>query len=148
MRGQCAVIPGCRSILAPQQIQIAAGVKRLGQPLTLREAGLQLCHDALLFVQITAIPRQFHQQVQPPSAVLILRVGQCFSLGLGEPLQLKVAGRGGHGKARAALCVEIRLPRQRMVLRARVGVMAGVVVGIAQAAQFGRGQAGLRAHFS
>ena len=146
VRGQIAVILNRRRILAPQQVRIAAVVERLGQPRTLREARLHFRHDAPLFVQIVAVAGHFHQQIKPPRAVIVRRVGQCFGLGRAQQLQLQVAGRRGHGKARAAGFVEACMARQRAVLLACLLVMAGVVVSVAQAAQLRDGQAALRAH--
>ena len=137
MRGQVAVILHRRRILAPQQIHIAAGIKRLGQPLALRKARsisatMLRCSSRSSRLRANSISRY-----KPPRAVLVLRVGQRLGLGVGQPLQLQLAGRRGHGKSRSRARHPARLPRQRMILLAGLLVAASVVVGIAQAAQLG-----------
>ncbi len=102
--------------------------------------------NALLIGGIVAVARQFHQQIEPARAVLVVGVGQRLHLRRSQPLQLQLAGGLGHGKAVAGRGIEARLARQNAILLGCLGVAPGVVVGIAQAAQLGHRQCRLGAH--
>ena len=117
-----------------------AGKERVGQPRAARKPGFHLGDDLLLIGGIVAVAGQLHQQVEPPRAVFVGRVGQRLNFGRRQALQLQLAGGFGHGKSVACLRVESRRALQNAKLLVRLGVAARVVVGIAQSAQVGRGQ--------
>ena len=74
MRSQVPVVLHRRRIVLLQQVHVPAGKQRLRQPWTRRKPVLHLRHNPLLIGGVIPIPRQFHQQIEPPRPVLIGRI--------------------------------------------------------------------------
>ncbi len=140
-RGQLAVILDRRGVVALEQIHVAAGKERVGQPRAVRKSAspsretICFCSAASSRSRASSINRS--RRRAPFSSGVS---GNARGLGHGQPLQLQLAGGFGHGKAVAGLSVEARLARQSPKLLGCLGVAAGVVVGVRQAAQLGDGQ--------
>ena len=146
MGSQVAVIADRSRKVLLQQIHIAAGKQRLGQPWALGKTRLHQRYNALLVCSVIPIPRQFHQQIKPSRAMLVSSVGQPLHLRRSEPLQLPFASRRIYGKAGTRRCIQACLLRQHTILLIRLRVVAGVIVGVAQAAQLRHSQGRFSAH--
>ncbi len=127
-------------IILEQQIHVAARIKSLGQPRTIREAGLHLRNDRLLRRVVALVAGQLHQQIHAPSASLVIGVRQGIQLALRQTMQFPVAFGGRGEKSIAARFFHIGLPGQGAVFVFCVGEMASVVQSIGVCTALLRGQ--------
>ena len=79
-RGQIAVILDRRGVVALEQVHVAAGKQRVGQPRAVGKPRFHLGDDALLIGGIVAVAGQFHQQIEAARAVFVVGVWQRLHL--------------------------------------------------------------------
>ena len=79
-RGEVTVVADGVGIILAQQVHVAAGVERFGEPGTGGEAGFHLIDDGLLGVAVVFVAGEFHQQIEAAGSGFVVGVGQAVEL--------------------------------------------------------------------